>query len=57
MPTRSVPAASAKRAWTRPAVQKLSPADALIKIMQSKQPMARKIEQIELLALAFPTAP
>jgi hypothetical protein len=57
MPTRSAPAENAKKVWTRPVVQKLSATEALVRIMQSNQPAARKIEQIELLALAFPSAP
>jgi hypothetical protein len=56
MATKTAPEPSAKKAWTRPVVQKLSTTEALVKIMRAKQPPARAIEQIDQLARSLPTS-
>ena len=47
---------TSKRAWTKPVVRKLSPTEALVKLMQADQPAGRTIEQIESLSRSLPGA-
>jgi hypothetical protein len=53
---RIAPTSTSKRTWTKPVVRKLSPAEALVKLMQADQPAGRTVEQIDLLSRSLPGA-